>query len=301
MTEARRKVMAERREEVQKKCGSLKLQGVLAPNWERVYNNFIWSAKHHLVWCPIFKAASTSWVKHFLLLQGETEPDMGLHKRARQLYRPPNNPRKKKELLEFSRKMMIVRHPLERLLSAYRDKMLRVGGSAGRFQSLQRKIAHSYTDPNSQLDPTRYNHTDDTDEKKHEHPTFTQFLMKVRDDLNKAWQTGGAHHVNMHWRPYWITCAPCHINYDLIARVETLDEDQEFIIRELDLQDVLMNVHAHASSFDLYNRTSEATKIYYGQVPLSLLQDVVRLYQYDFDIYGYSPEPYFSLARQDQG
>ena len=53
--------------------------------------------------------------------------------------------------------------------------------------------------------------------------------------------------VDSHWMPIAQTCSPCSFKYDIIAHVETLDEDQEYIIHEAGLQDILVNSHTHAS------------------------------------------------------
>ncbi|XP_042203109.1 carbohydrate sulfotransferase 10-like [Homarus americanus] len=287
MTEEERAVMGERRNMVKKVCGSLKLQGVLAPDMKKIYNNLLFVNEYKMVWCPIFKAASTSWVKNLLLLAGKKKVDSGVHPLSRKIYAQPTDPAERERHLKNSMKMMIVRHPLERILSAYRDKMLRVRNPKGKFETMQKKIARGYVDLSTNTSATNLTQ-----------PTFTQFLLKVKDDIKKAWKSGD-NKINMHWRPFWLTCAPCHLTYDVIAHVETLNMDQEFIIRELGLQDHLLNLYTHASNFDVYNKTSEATRHYYSQVPLSLLKDIVNYYRYDFNLYGYSPDPYFELARAD--
>ncbi|XP_045613691.2 carbohydrate sulfotransferase 11 isoform X2 [Procambarus clarkii] len=224
-----RGVLEGRRRRVREVCRSL--HGLLNPVLDRVYTNLLFVAKYRMVWCPVFKAASTTWVKNLLLLAGEQRVSSGLHQRARQIYTQPEDPAAREDLLKTSLKMMIVRHPLERLLSAYR-------------------------------------------------------------------RSKGMKNINMHWRPYWLTCAPCHLTYDVISQVETLDQDQEYVIRELGLQDKLFNLHSHSSNFDVFNGTSAATRHYYSTVPLALLQELVQYYKYDFDLFGYSPEAYYKMALQ---
>lgn len=60
-------------------------------------------------------------------------------------------------------------------------------------------------------------------------------------------RTGSKANVNIHWKPFWATCEPCYLDYDVIAHVETFAEDQEFVIRELGLQNLLQPAHTHAS------------------------------------------------------
>ncbi|KAK7068880.1 hypothetical protein SK128_013591 [Halocaridina rubra] len=288
---------------VEEVCNSLTLNGALAAKMGSVFENMRWISKHNMIWCPIFKAASTTWVKNLLMIAGESKIHArSLHARARQLFGPPNDPRVRDKLLRESQRMMIVRHPLERLLSAYRDKMLRVRHAHDPFVRIQKAIMLKYPDPDAPPPPAVTAIPDPknmTDKLPTTHPTFKQFLMKARDDLRTVWNNKGKTIVNMHWRPFWLTCAPCHVIYDYIGKVETLDWDQEYIIRKMGLQDLLYNAHTHSSNFDSYNTTSEAARDYFKQVPLSLLKDVVELYKPDFLLFDYSPDSYYKLAKPD--
>ncbi|XP_068235367.1 carbohydrate sulfotransferase 10-like [Palaemon carinicauda] len=305
-----------------------RIPGYFKVKKNRLFNNLRWVKKHNLVWCPIFKSASTTWVKNLLLLAGEKVVDKSFHGRVRELYPRPRDPEEEQEVLNSSMKMIIVRHPLDRLLSAYRDKMLRVKNACDPYIKLQKDIMDRYEDPNGDelprstillhvglngthclnqvlglnlkvpygagnplitVKPTNMTFT---------HPTFSQFLLMVRDDLASFWKNKGNTALNLHWRPYWITCGPCKLNYDVIAHVETLGPDQEFIIRKLGLENILYNTHTHASNFDSYNDTSNALAHYFSRVPRKLLEDIVKYYKPDFNIFGYSPESFLSLAKE---
>ncbi|XP_066959686.1 carbohydrate sulfotransferase 11-like [Macrobrachium rosenbergii] len=278
-------------------CSSMKITGALSPKMNQVFENMRYIMKHNMIWCPVFKAASTTWVKNLLLIAGETKiAQKSLHARVRQLFGQPEDPTVRDKVVQEFQKMLIVRHPLERLLSAYRDKMLRVRNEHDPHVKIQQEILRLYPDPKS---PTP-KPTKGPRNKVLGHPTFTQFLMKVRDDLLKAWSSDGKFLVNMHWRPVWLTCAPCQVPYDYIAKMESLDLEQEYIIRQMGLQDLLYNAHTHSSNFDSYNTTSEAVKEYFRQVPRRLLRDVVELYQLDFTLFDYSPDLYLELAIREE-
>lgn len=302
MSETQKDLFHQRSSAVQERCGNMELTGALSPKLGMVYENMRWITKHNMIWCPIFKAASTTWVKNLLMIAGESKiHEKSLHARVRQLYGKPEDPKVRDKLLKEFQKMLIVRHPLERLLSAYRDKMLRVRHANDPHVRIQQAILLKYPDPNAPPSTTVKTSTKQKKKKKlpTEHPSFTQFLMKVRDDLKSTWADKGKTIVNMHWRPYWLSCAPCHIPYDFIAKVETLDLDQEYIIRQMGLQDLLYNARTHSSNFDSYNKTTDAAKDYFRQVPVSLLKDIVELYSPDFTLFDYSPQPYLKMAKPD--
>lgn len=55
----------QRRERVKQKCTELGLMNVDANAWE-----FLINRNYHIVWCNVFKAASSSWIYNFNLLAG---------------------------------------------------------------------------------------------------------------------------------------------------------------------------------------------------------------------------------------
>ncbi|XP_068225973.1 uncharacterized protein, partial [Palaemon carinicauda] len=74
-------------------CGSMKHTGALSPKMQQVFENMRYITKHNMIWCPVFKAASTTWVKNLLLIAGETKiAQKSLHARVRQLFGQPEDP-----------------------------------------------------------------------------------------------------------------------------------------------------------------------------------------------------------------
>ncbi|XP_050711777.1 carbohydrate sulfotransferase 13-like isoform X1 [Eriocheir sinensis] len=294
-------VLQERRDRLREACrrtnhtGRLSFQSDLLPR-----RSLVWAAPLGVVWCPIFKAGSTTWTKNLLLASNNASGKANLHAELRELYPPPASATEQERMLNISMRLIVVRHPFERLLSAYRDKMLRVRNPQDPCIKQQQEIAHSYMDTEAQPLPYSPEELQKATDDRHNatglvHPTFTQFLKKVRDDVRKK---GGKKNrqVNNHWRPFWIACEPCHLDYDVIAHVETLAEDQEFVIRELGLQDRLRPARTHASKFDGYNDTSTASEAYFRKVPLKLMESLAELLRPDFDMFGYSPHKYIAMA-----
>lgn len=82
---------------------------------------------HHLIYCNVFKAASTSWLYNFNLLAGydpvllnASTNQVTLARRKYRRVSPAALSRAQSDSLSF----LIVRHPFERLVSAYRDKIV---------------------------------------------------------------------------------------------------------------------------------------------------------------------------------
>merc|ERR1711962_1883395 len=70
------------------------------------------------------------------------------HGEVNDVFAAPESVKKRLLLLKKSLKMLIVRHPLDRLLSAYRDKLLRATNPRDPFIGLQVCIAEKYPNPN---------------------------------------------------------------------------------------------------------------------------------------------------------
>ena len=98
-------------------------------------------------------------------------------------------------------KFMFVRHPMERLVSAYRDKFVNNNRSQEKwfFSRYGRKIIKRY----------RANATRESFAKGHD-VTFAEFVQYVID-LPRS-----NHHImfDNHWRPMHDLCFPCAIQYD---------------------------------------------------------------------------------------
>ena len=100
---------------------------------------------------------------------------------------------------ENSTSFLIVRHPLERLLSAYKDKIIHAAPKS-HHKSLGRRIIRTY----------RKNWRQNTEPP---HPTFEEFVLYVLRSKQS---------LDMHWVSVTAFCTPCMFDFDFIAHVETL-------------------------------------------------------------------------------
>jgi len=156
-----------------------------------------------------------------------------------------------------------VRHPLERLLSAYRDKLEHKQGREYYYKRFGRRIAFKYRQSSNST--------------KLE-PMFEEFLRFVIKEK----------YFDEHWMPYYRTCDPCAIQYDYILKFETLKRDQAFLIQDINLNEYLYDSN-YLRNINPYGATTKETlHEYIKEIPRSLLKEIYKIYENDYKLFNYS-------------
>ena len=122
-----------------------------------------------------------------------------------------------KKILSFS----FVRHPFERLVSAYKDKVLSKKCCKGQHKI--RCCKGYYMKSSKRWSPTIqawYMKNDRT------FPAFVELVLKENKNLA----------INPHWRPFYLRCFYCDLTYNVIGRMETFNEDFRYIILKKNLK-----------------------------------------------------------------
>ncbi|XP_063701867.1 carbohydrate sulfotransferase 11 isoform X2 [Culicoides brevitarsis] len=250
------------------------------PNaWEFLINH-----KHHLLWCNVFKAASTSWMYNFNVLAGYSPEFLKKTKLVPLILARKRYPRPSvEELIEAqngSITFLIVRHPFERLLSAYRDK-LQFALPHTLHSALGQKIIRKYREKKFQLKPSKY---------AIRWPIFGEFAEYLIDEY-KAGKM-----LDMHWTPITQFCTPCQVKFDVIAKFETLDEDQQYLIHKAGLSHLIAPQWKNSGKG---KNTSDLLKKYYSTLTQRQIREIYEIFKYDFELFGYDPQPYFEMAQAD--
>ena len=173
-----------------------------------------------------------------------------------------------------------VRHPFERLVSAYNDKInnnfMKINGyekwfkNDDSFSSFINLVLFEYR---SSCFPG----------------ISSRFARLPTNWYNKNCE----YKINRHWRPFGFRCSYCDINYDLIGRMETWNDDLNYIIRKRGLQKVLPlqkadNLHFHASK----QNTEQMTKEYFSKLSRKQKEDLYHMFRMDFEMFNYDPKMY---------
>ncbi|XP_033736670.1 carbohydrate sulfotransferase 11-like [Pecten maximus] len=206
--------------------------------YKRPYrDHMILNKNKHFIFCKATKTGSTFWGR--LLLQVDRHV-IGSPYKIKPQIGPVNivptirEWRNFEAVLKSSTKFIVARNPLERLYSAYVDKVY--SPNPYYWDSLGKYVVRNFRRPSE----STCGHD----------VTFTEFLKYAVN----AETTG--RHRDVHVASLWETCSPCHVNYDIIGKMETFKDDTTYILEKLNLGmyiDVLRNVSADAVNDALYD------------------------------------------------
>jgi hypothetical protein len=142
---------------------------------------------------------------------------------------------------------MVARHPFDRLVSAYHDKLLQSNAMEYLRPLIIDYVRHGITHiPPEEYrkyfradrlygvpdNPTLREHLDHYDDYRKTteignpyRVNFTEFLLYIT--------TYGVGRVTTHWISMYHTCLPCDVKYDVILKMETLENDSHYIIDKM--------------------------------------------------------------------
>ena len=193
-------------------------------------------------------------------------------------------PVKNNNLINF----MTVRHPYERLVSAYRDKVehadkIQFYNKIGSFAKLKYRQIPPHLEANRELlaaasDKVIRSHGAPNPDNPFNNPlgpTFVEFssarlLDRINDD---------------HWASYETYCAPCAMNYNMIVKFETLHRDNMYIMERTGLEEGEWSGDRNPT---LQGRTGEEIwRGYFSLLDRGLLELYQEMYSVDCELFSY--------------
>ena len=233
--------------------------------------------KHKVIGCLIPKTACSSWKLAMIKASGMidmTEVDHFRHIhnhtfmgtigwRLISTYSEAGIRRRLRTYFKF----MTVRHPFDRLVSAYKDKIVALSDSYEDGLHEQR-IKLWYRDVNLETGGERRGQV-----------TFAEFVRYVLDTKPE--------NMDRHWRDYSRLCDPCRVHYDYVVRMETLRSDSKAILPLFSTDDTLPmeNIRQTAEPYSLQHGKNVSLV---GSIPANDIRRLLRLYRRDFEMFGYT-------------
>lgn len=271
--------MAKRRKNLANACSALGYKGKAARS-----TKFFFSERYRFAYCSVPKTGCTNFKKILWLLEGRVKniTEISRYADSSHFHEETNkllNVRKWRHgLPEFAHnftKLLVVRHPFERLVSAYHNKLVPLYKSKPpQFGQLAERIRQEF------------GATPQRKEAKGEIPTFEEFVDFVTEE------SLAGRSLDEHFRSMEAICSPCSIPYDTIAHLETLHSDVKYLLKKIEAPDDYFQLESGYSRGGSRQVTSEKAIQHFSDLSL---QKVRRLYEAisdDFLLFGYDVQPY---------
>ncbi|XP_047496490.1 carbohydrate sulfotransferase 14-like [Penaeus chinensis] len=257
----------ERREHLEEQCSALR--EILPIQVHSLFMNALFFVKkYNFFTCITPKVGSSTWKVHLLRMKGLSSEIRDPHDFNQHIALKFRN-EKPEDLLRSSgvTKVVTVRHPLSRLLSAFRNKL--GGGDVitpdpAMFRFMSSVLRH-FGVRAARGEPASVSFLD-----------FMKFVV---------FQVDSGERINEHWRPYSWNCQPCGASYDYIVKLETFDDDLRFIANATGIKEFKATIRENQSP--AREQDTEDFSKYFEDFPEDLLRDVYRIYGYDFMLFGY--------------
>ncbi|XP_072763061.1 carbohydrate sulfotransferase 11 [Anoplolepis gracilipes] len=257
-----------------------------------VKRHFLYNAKHKSLYCWIRKVASTSFTKLF--------SDMSNRQVSHNFYKEVDflSPKSLRDLQYLATnntifKLLIVRHPFQRLVSSYRDRI--EDNSRYTAQSLlyARQILYL-----SRPELFRPNITGGNilqkiflaNRRLKIVPSFREFLEWLLEQ--------SPNHYDDHWAQYYTHCAVCDTNYNFILKLDEYTFGEiNYVLSKLQLDKSkiylpkLQRTRAGITNFDV-------TCKYFHNVTTDMILRLYEKYKVDFEMYNYKIDKYLSCAKR---
>jgi len=141
------------------------------------------------------------------------------------MFPAPKSRKAQQEELKAATKFLVVRHPFDRIISAYKGKIAKPDAKPRFYRRLQKEIKKKYGEIQEEIDsgvPPSFRE-------------YWRYLIDLTSGLERAKDWRSVDCV----QSYYSMCFPCDVEYDLILKLESHSEDTEFLIRERQLKELM--------------------------------------------------------------
>lgn len=278
-------VMRQRRAKIKQQCYNLGRSGTRGQFTDN-YELEVYYAERNILYCPVFKATTTRWYQNLLILWVNTT-DQQLpkdnfffeewHRRIRVVMPVFNSPEEINNVINQpeTNSFMVVRHPYQRLVSAYVDKFSKY--NPWFYTTYGNDVIHKYRPKYIKMfGPIEDNHYF----KSRNILTFWEFVQWVIDT--------DPDDMNEHWQPMYKLCSLCTRSYKYILKFENLVLETQHLLHLLDIESIIpptqWNHPGHTAKENLV-----LTQMYFEEISPQDIEELFDIYEIDFKLFDYSP------------
>lgn len=111
---------------------------------------------------------------------------------------------------------------------------------------------------------------------------------------------------NEHWQPFYIICSPCEINYNIILKLESIDEDSDMLVYRTGLPELKPKLVHKTPQSHLSNLTNNKTEdshhenvitLYFSQVSDRQILKLYDIFKIDFEMFDYDIDTYLKISQ----
>ncbi|XP_043284079.1 carbohydrate sulfotransferase 11-like isoform X1 [Venturia canescens] len=248
--------------------------------------HFFYSPKHEALYCWIRKVASTSFTKFFSELRGR--------KVVRNYYREidylaPKSIDELKRIINNTRafKFLVVRHPFQRLVSSYRDRIednSRFTAQAWIYVPRIFRVTRPELFRSNGSEGNGLQRIFDSHKRLKLVPSFKEFIVWLLNQPSEK--------EDDHWSQYHKQCSICNVNFDYILNLDNYTiNDVTYIFKRLQLDEkraYLPKIQSSRGGKSDFARTCE----YFNELSRTLVIRLYERYKIDFEMFGYRHEDY---------
>ena len=245
------------------------------------------------IWCAVPKAASTLMFRNYIILSGKL-PDNGdmtmntavlnrdIILNGSSLFDVVKNTFIQKDKIA----LLIVRHPFERLVSGFRNKLEKLNN--WQFNSFGRQLVKKYRKKASETFEESYFNSPFPIEpginRNQDQPIFWEFVQYLTEENPSKFDA--------HWRPTSISCWVCipGIQYNYVLKHEMLTEEMTGLFTHLGWNDRGLTTGVIYKGRN-GNWTSKAvTDVYFKDISDKDIVSLYKVFKHDFLFFNYTFE-----------
>lgn len=164
-------------------------------------------------------------------------------------------------------KIMFVRHPFDRLVSAFRSKA-EVSRETGSYfyENFWDRVMITLRGRDNVNETSRL--------------TFPEFVWYLSHTLERNYDP--------HWAPYWSRCDPCIVDYDFIGKMETASHDFPYAFEKVGFNNTS---HWWQNAKPI---SRSLTLKYFSQLTDKEVLTLYQIYKLDFMLFGYDLDGFLS-------
>ena len=203
-------------------------------------------------------------------------------------------------------KFLVVRHPLERLVSAFRSKFQRENRYpyAKDFEHFLPYIKSQGKGKNSNVSFSNFvsyliieysistslfeeNFSfDKLNPVKVDKKTAFQIAKRIDKNHDPKLLPKGSKYFNEHWAQFSTLCHPCHVSYDYVVKFETLLDDAAYVLTKLGPHNQCME-EKYPELFERSESSSSKFDKYFSTLTPIQVEMLKEIYSIDFKLFGY--------------